>query len=111
MQKTQSEITATAIYTVTTKATGAECYAVPSDSNPGTYYVTCWNAAASNWTCTCKHGEVMAQAGKSAHCKHTRAAQTAILANKNAERERKEAERQAYLEYEAACGTYNHPWA
>jgi hypothetical protein len=73
---TKTEIQATAIYKVTIKETGKECYAVPSDSQPGTYYITCWNEQETRWTCTCeagKHGRT---------CKHVRAAQVSVLANK-----------------------------
>lgn len=91
--KTATEITANAIYKVTTKATGQTCYAVPSDSTPGAYYITCFDEKSTNWTCTCKAGEIAAHRGQSANCKHARAAQTSIIANK----ERIEAERQAYL--------------
>lgn len=106
------------IYKVTSKSDGTECYAVPSDSNPGLFYKSCWNANTAAWTCTCKHGEIQAARGQAAHCKHVKAAQVAIVANKNREREeaeqeriRKEQERAAYLEFEFQCGSYNHPWA
>ena len=74
--KNVTDITATAIYKVTIRETGKECYAVPSDSQPGVYYITCWNESECRWTCTCEAGKH----GKT--CKHVRAAQTSILANK-----------------------------
>src|SRR5258708_15504390 len=82
----KTEISATAIYKVTVKATGLQCYAVPSDSQPGVYYITCWSESESRWTCTCKCGQV----GRST-CKHARAAQTSVLANK-AEADRRQAQ-------------------
>jgi hypothetical protein len=88
----KTEITATAIYKVVTKSTGKECWAVPSDSTSGIYYMVCWSEEDMCWTCTCKHGEFCAHRGESAHCKHARAVQTSIMANKEA-REAKEAER------------------
>lgn len=76
------EIQAQEIYKVTDRATGKECYAVPSDSQPGMFYMTCWNAESSMWECTCKHGQVSSACGLSAKCKHSRAAQVCVLANK-----------------------------
>ena len=69
------EITATAIYKVTTKATGLTCWAVPSDSS-NEMYTCCWDEQATRWTCTCKGG----QHGYT--CKHVRAVQVSILAKK-----------------------------
>ena len=82
------------IYKVTIKATGKQCYAVPSDSQPGTYYMTCWNEKTANWECSCQHGKIMAEYGKAASCKHTRACQTSILANKAQARRHREQEAQ-----------------
>lgn len=71
----QTEITATAIYKVTTKATGLTCWAVPSDSS-SEMYTCCWDEQATRWTCSCKAGQ------NGMMCKHVRAVQTSILANK-----------------------------
>ena len=90
--RTKTEITATAIYKVTTRD-GKQCYAVPSDTQAGVFYMTCWNAETSNWTCTCKAGEFASQRGQSATCKHARAAQASIVANKAEQARRREEER------------------
>jgi hypothetical protein len=74
--KTANEITATAIY----KILGQNCWAVPSDSSNAMYKV-CFSESASNWECTCRHGEVMSQHGHAAHCKHVAAVQVSIKAN------------------------------
>jgi SWIM zinc finger len=96
---TKPEISATAIYKVTVKATGMQCYAVPSDSQPGVYYITCWNEVESRWTCTCKCGQV----GRST-CKHARAAQVSVLANKaEADRRREQEAQMAELVQEMAA--------
>jgi SWIM zinc finger len=87
-RKPQSEISAVAIYKVTIKASGQQCYAVPSDSQPGTFYITCWNERESRWTCSCKAGHY------GSTCKHARAAQTSILANKAEAARRHEQEAQ-----------------
>lgn len=123
-QTAKPEITASAIYRVTAKSDGRECYMVPSDSQPGLFYQTCWNAETNNWDCTCRHGQVQATRGQSAYCKHTRAAQVAINARANQLREQAEAARiererryaeadakyYASSDFEFQCGTYNHPW-
>jgi hypothetical protein len=74
--KTANEITANAIY----KILGQNCWAVPSDSTDAMYKV-CFSESASNWECTCRHGEVMSQYGHAAHCKHVAAVQVSIKAN------------------------------
>ena len=84
---TKPEITATAIYRVTSKEDGRECYMVPSDSQPGLFYQTCWNRETNCWDCTCKHGEVQAARGQTARCKHVAAAHVVITARANALRE------------------------
>lgn len=82
MTQTQKpEIQSDFIYKVTIKETGKQCFAVPSDSNPGHFYMTCYDEQSQGWTCTCRHGFEMAKVGKDAHCKHQRAAQTSIKAN------------------------------
>ena len=86
-QTAKSEITADFLYRVTSKADGRECYFVPSDSQPGVYYQTCWDVTTQGWTCTCKAGEVAAERGRSVNCKHSRAAQLVIVERKNRERE------------------------
>jgi hypothetical protein len=91
-KKQPAEISATAIYRLTSKIDGKECYAVPSDTTSGSYYRVCWSAEDMCWTCSCKHGEFCAHRGENAQCKHARAVQTSIIANKEA-REAKEAER------------------
>ena len=87
--KSTSEITASAIYKVTTKATGKVCYAVPSDTQEGVYYITCFDDHTASWTCTCPAGKY----GRT--CKHAKAAQVSILANKAREDERKAQEAEA----------------
>jgi hypothetical protein len=97
------EIKSDAIYKITIKATGKQCYAVPSDSNPGQFYMTCWDEASASWTCTCRHGEIAAQYGRGASCKHTRAAQDSVLANKaNRRRAREDDRNMAELKAEMA---------
>ena len=83
--KNTSEIQATAIYKITDHITGKICYAVPSDSKPGCYYKTCWNTESASWECTCEAGHWSAKAGRSANCKHSKAAQVSIMANKEAQ--------------------------
>ena len=74
--KTANEITANAIY----KILGQNCWAVPSDSSTSMYKV-CFSESASNWECTCRHGEVQASRCQAAHCKHVAAVQISIKAN------------------------------
>jgi hypothetical protein len=83
--KNTAEITASAIYKITDRISNKLCYAVPSDSQPGHYYKTCWNTENAAWECTCEAGFWAAKAGRSANCKHSKAAQTSIMANKTAE--------------------------
>ncbi len=73
---TKTEIKAAAIY----KILNQNCYAVPSDSSNDMYKV-CFDESASNWTCTCKHGEFQASRGQAARCKHVAAVQISIKAN------------------------------
>lgn len=82
--KNTPEIQASAIYKITDHVSGKICYAVPSDSHPGHYYKTCWNTQSASWECTCEGGHWAAKAGRSANCKHAKAAQTSIMANKTA---------------------------
>ena len=97
--KTATDITATAIYKVTIRETGKECYAVPSDSQPGVFYITCWNEHECRWTCTCEAGKY----GRT--CKHARAAQTSVLANKQVQsQDAKDEERSRYLNYLLSIG-------
>src|SRR5438045_8142354 len=91
--RTKTEITSDAIYKVTTRATGQQCYAVPSDSQSGMSYMTCWNSETQRWECTCRAGEVAAERQQSATCKHARAAQASILANKAARERQQEEQR------------------
>ncbi len=71
-----TEIKANAIYRVISQ----NCWMVPSDSSSAMYKV-CFDESASNWTCTCKHGQFQASRGQAARCKHVGAVQTSIKAN------------------------------
>jgi hypothetical protein len=75
-QKQATEIKSNAIY----KILGQNCWMVPSDTS-STMYKVCFDEASSNWTCACRHGEVQAQRGQAAHCKHVAAVQVSIKAN------------------------------
>lgn len=72
-----SELKANAIY----KIIGMNCYAVPSNSSDKMYKV-CFDESATNWTCSCKHGEIQASRGLAAKCCHVSAVQISIVANK-----------------------------
>ena len=80
--KSQTEIQATAIFKVTIRETGKQCFAVPSDSQSGVYYITCYDEHLNIWTCTCKCGEVRNARAQDAGCKHARAAQVVIRVHK-----------------------------
>jgi len=78
MTQTQKpEITATAIY----KVLNHDCWMVPADSSSDMYKV-CYNTHLNIWECECRHGEEQAKNAQPARCKHVRAVQVSILANK-----------------------------
>jgi hypothetical protein len=78
-QATKPEITATAIY----KILGHDCWMVPSDS-ADTMYKVCYNNELNIWECECRHGQEQAKNAQPARCKHVRAVQVSIVANKKA---------------------------
>jgi hypothetical protein len=80
--KMATEIKANAIY----KILNQNCWAVPSNSSD-TLYRVCFDEASSNWTCTCKHGEIQASRGQSAKCCHVAAVQISVKANLQQEQE------------------------
>jgi hypothetical protein len=99
-RKPQTEISATAIYKVTSKATLEQCWFVPSDSQ-GLYYKVCFDG--NLWSCTCKHGEYAAEHHIDCRCKHHRAVQISILANKaEADRRHEQENQMAELAQEMA---------
>jgi hypothetical protein len=85
------EITANQIYKVTSKRTNETCWFVPSDSQD-TYYKVCFDGTL--WSCTCKHGAYAASHSIDCRCKHHRAVQISILANKAEADHRREQEAQ-----------------
>ncbi|HZU01572.1 MAG TPA: hypothetical protein VFA10_18025 [Ktedonobacteraceae bacterium] len=106
------------------KETGVTFYVVKSDSDPNTWYQVRWNEQALEWQCNCVSRKP---------CKHQRAVNAVLVAQRQMEqRDRyfqwkqreeqdaidaeyaaqvKEQERQAYRNFEASCGYYDHPWA
>jgi len=94
---TKPEISATAIYKVTSKIDGTTCWFVPSDSQD-TYYKVCFDGTL--WSCTCKHGQYAASHHIDCRCKHHRAVQISILANK-AEQDHRQAQEQQMVELAA----------
>ncbi len=84
---TKTEIQSNAIYKVQVKGQSTTCWAVPSDSQPGTYYTVCFDEQATQWTCTCPAGSRSYR-----DCKHRRAVQASLLASKAMENDRLAAE-------------------
>jgi hypothetical protein len=100
MAISQTEIKATAIYKVTSKVDGSTCWYVPADSQDEPYKV-CFGG--NLWSCTCKHGEYAAKRGIDCRCKHHRAVQVSILANRTHHEEQEQLMAEFSAEMKAAA--------
>ena len=95
------EITATALYKVTSKVNGTTCWYVPAGSQDEPYKV-CFDGTL--WSCICKHGKYAAEHNIDCRCKHHRAVQISILANKaEADRRHEQEAQMAELGQEMAA--------
>ncbi len=80
-QTAQTEISATAIYYVTDKATSEKFFLVKSDSCKNCYHEVRWNTERLAWTCNGEHCQY--QRGGTT-CKHARACSEVMQARRSA---------------------------